>query len=73
MIPGSSKLQKTTIRPAPCDKPGGRVWKTADWLACGGVVYFVHADPEQIASDIATFRAWGRRGALYELAAPEAG
>jgi hypothetical protein len=46
---------------------GARVWKTADWLACGGVVYLIHDDAKQIAADIATFRAWERQGALYGL------
>jgi ATP-grasp domain-containing protein len=47
---------------------GARVHRTADWLCCGGVVYLVHEDPDQIASDIDSFRAWERRGELYELA-----
>jgi ATP-grasp domain-containing protein len=50
----------------PLDK-GARVWKTADWLCCGGVVYLVHDDPDQIASDIDSFRTWERRGQLYDL------
>lgn len=46
---------------------GERVWKTADWLACGGVIYLVHDDPGQIASDIDTIRFWEAGGALYDI------
>ncbi len=37
---------------------GDRVQKTADWLCRGGVVYLIHVDPDQIAADIDTIRAW---------------
>lgn len=47
---------------------GARVHATADWLCCGGVVYLVHEDPDQIGSDIEIFRTWERRGELYDLA-----
>jgi biotin carboxylase len=47
---------------------GARVWRTADWLACGGVIYLVHDDPRQIAADIETVRRWERRNALYDVA-----
>jgi biotin carboxylase len=46
---------------------GARVWKTADWLACGGVIYLVHDDEKQIAGDIAEIRNLERRGELYGL------
>jgi hypothetical protein len=46
---------------------GERVWKTADWLACGGIMYLVHDDPKVIAADIAKIRQWERSGALYGL------
>jgi len=46
---------------------GARVWKTADWLACGGVVYLIHDDAKQIAADIEMFRSWEKQGALYGL------
>jgi hypothetical protein len=48
-------------------RKGDRVWRTADWLCCGGVVYLVHDDPAQITADIATFRRWEERGELYLL------
>ncbi len=51
---------------------GSRIWKTADWLCCGGVVYLVHDDPDQIASDIETFRAWEKRGELYGVRSADA-
>jgi biotin carboxylase len=47
---------------------GDKVWKTADTLACGGVVYLVHDDRSQIASDIEAIRAWEKRGELYDVA-----
>lgn len=46
---------------------GDKVWKTADWLACGGIVYLIHDDPNRIAADIATIRDLERCGALYGL------
>lgn len=46
---------------------GDRVWRTADWLCCGGVVYLVHDDPKQVRTDIATFRDWEKRGELYDV------
>lgn len=46
---------------------GAKVWKTADWLCCGGVIYLVHDDPYQILSDIDTFRTWEKCGMLYAL------
>lgn len=48
---------------------GERVWRTADWLACGGVIYLVHDDPGQIAADIETIRFWEAAGALYAIEA----
>jgi hypothetical protein len=48
-------------------KVGARVWRTADWLCCGGVVYLVHDDRRQIEADIRTFRAWEQDGLLYGL------
>jgi hypothetical protein len=48
-------------------KVGGRVWKTADTLACGGVVYLIHEDAEQIAADIGRIREWEKRGQLYDI------
>lgn len=48
-------------------KQGDRVWKTADWLACGGIMYLIHDDPKVIAADIATIRQWEGSGALYGL------
>jgi hypothetical protein len=47
--------------------PGEPVWKTADWLACGGVMYLIHDDPNRIAADIAEIRNLERCGALYGL------
>ncbi|MBS0234690.1 MAG: ATP-grasp domain-containing protein [Proteobacteria bacterium] len=46
---------------------GDRVWKTADWFACGGMIYLVHDNPGQIAADIETVRIWESRGALYDI------
>jgi biotin carboxylase len=46
---------------------GGRVWRTSDWLTCGGVIYLVHDDPHQIARDIETIRSWESKGALYAI------
>ncbi|MBN8872163.1 MAG: ATP-grasp domain-containing protein [Rhodospirillales bacterium] len=46
---------------------GSRVWRTSDWLACGGVIYLVHDDAGQIASDIETIRCWEQAGALYAV------
>ncbi len=51
---------------------GERVAKTADWTCCGGVVYLVHDDRDQIESDIAAIRAWERRGELYDVVAENA-
>lgn len=48
--------------------PGARVWKTQDWLCCGGVVYLIHDERRQIEADIATFREWESEGLLYGLA-----
>jgi len=48
---------------------GARVWKTADWLACGGIVYLVHDDATQIERDIDTFRRWESNGQLYGVRA----
>jgi len=48
-------------------KPGSLVHRTADWLAQGGVVYFVHDDETQIAKDIARMRAFENEGLLYGL------
>ena len=47
--------------------PGEPVWKTADWLACGGVMYLIHDDSNRIAADIAEIRNLERCGALYGL------
>jgi hypothetical protein len=46
---------------------GDSVWRTADWLACGGVVYLIHDDPRQIAADVRTIRAWEKQRALYDV------
>ncbi|HWA42668.1 MAG TPA: ATP-grasp domain-containing protein [Hypericibacter adhaerens] len=46
---------------------GDQVARTADWLARGGVIYLVHDDPRQIASDIETIRRWEARGLLYDV------
>ncbi len=51
---------------------GAVVWKTADWFACGGMIYLVHNDATQIADDIATIRAWEAQNALYEVVPPAA-
>lgn len=48
---------------------GDRVWRTADTLACGGVVYLVHDDPKRIDADLRQLRAWERSGSLYDIAA----
>jgi biotin carboxylase len=50
-------------------KPGDKVWRTADWLARGGVMYLVHDSADQIAADIRAIRDLEKRGALYGLAA----
>lgn len=47
---------------------GGRVWETADWLACGGIIYLIADDPGQIAGDIETIRQWEKRNQLYDIA-----
>jgi hypothetical protein len=47
---------------------GDRVWKTADWLACGGVIYLIHDDRGQIAADIETIRSWEKCNLLYDVA-----
>lgn len=49
---------------------GARVWRTADWLACGGMVYLIHDDPSAIEADISRIRRWERRGELYAVAEP---
>jgi biotin carboxylase len=48
-------------------RPGDTVWRTADTLACGGVVYLVHDDRAQIKRDVQTFRAWEAAGLLYDI------
>jgi hypothetical protein len=46
---------------------GDLVWRTAEQWTCGGVVYLVHDNRDQITADIEQFRAWERRGQLYGL------
>jgi hypothetical protein len=47
---------------------GARVWRTSDSLFCGGVVYLVHENREQIHADIRQFREWEAAGELYAVA-----
>jgi len=47
---------------------GDIVEPRSTWLASGGLVAFVHDDPEQICADIRQFRAWESRSELYGLA-----
>jgi hypothetical protein len=44
------------------------VWRTSDSLFCGGVVYLVHENREQIHADIRQFREWEAAGELYAVA-----
>jgi biotin carboxylase len=46
---------------------GARVWRTSDSLFCGGVVYLVHEESEQIDDDIQRFREWEAAGDLYTV------
>lgn len=48
-------------------RPGERVWRTANWLACGGMIYLVHDDAGQIDADIETIRSWEQAGLLYAV------
>jgi hypothetical protein len=48
-------------------RAGDQVWRTADWLACGGVIYLVHDDAGQIDTDIDTIRGWEQAGLLYAV------
>lgn len=50
---------------------GDRVWRTSDSLACGGVVYLIHDNRQQIAVDIEQIRTWEKRGQLYAVTSTE--